>query len=172
MSVQTITDANVYLENDDLIGKAEKITIPDIEPTMEAMAGLGLISEYEVPTGLKKMVLKLVWKSFYPSALKHRLDFFTAVDVQIRGSLETYDQTGRVSEEAAVINATVQFSKTALGSIERAKPISGMEDEMQVTRIELKTGNTTHLKYDLFARIYEVNGVDKFAQKRTNQGGA
>ncbi len=173
MSINTISNANVYLDGTgDLIGKVERVTLPDIEPTMEAMAGLGMVSEFDVPTGLKKMVIKLAWKSFYPDALKHRLDFHKTTAIQIRGNLETYDQTGRVSEEPAVVLASVQFSKTTLGAIERAKPIGSMEDEMQVYRLELKIGSTTHLKYDLFSNVYEVNGVDKFAQMRSNQGRA
>ena len=171
MTIQTITNANVYLADTlDLMGKAEKVTLPDIEPTFEQMSGMGLVSEFEVPTGLKKMMLKLAWKSFYPDAMKHRFNFLQTTRIQIRGSLESYDSTGRSEEETATVLATVQFSKTMLGALERAKPITGMEDEMQVHRLELSTSGVQRLKFDLFANIYEVEGNDMFANFRSNLG--
>ena len=170
MSVITITNANVYLDGTlDLIGKLAKVELPTVEPSMEDMSGLGLASELEIPTGLKTMVLKLTWKSFVPDALRHRLRLFSAVPVQIRGNLETYDSSGRADQQPAVVLASVMFSKVALGALERAKPIAGMEDEARVQRLELKVGGEILLKYDLYANIYDPGTGDELATLRANQ---
>ena len=171
MEINTITNANVYIDGQtDLIGKIEKLTLPEITPTRESLAGLGAFGDPKVTTGLESLTMQLRWKSFFPAALENRLNIFTSTALQVRGNVETYGAGGRLSEDPAVMLSTVQFSKVMLGELERGKPITNMDDELTVERLELRVGATTYYRFDVFANIYEILGQDMLATFRANIG--
>ncbi|MCO2667078.1 phage major tail tube protein, partial [Pseudomonas aeruginosa] len=52
VQINRITNANVYLSNNSMLGKAEEIKLPDIQAIMAEHKALGMIGKVELPGAL------------------------------------------------------------------------------------------------------------------------
>lgn len=171
MLIQTITNANAYLNGtNSLLGKLAKIELPEIVTKNEDMEALGSFSDIDIPVGIEKLMLKLSWSSFYPDAFADRFNVFETTQMQVRASLQDFGGGGLEGEQPVLAMITGRFSKVMLGAIEARKPITSMDDEMTVHRMELSVGGQEYLAYDRDQNIYRVQGRDMLAGLRQNIG--
>ncbi|HJT73282.1 MAG TPA: phage major tail tube protein, partial [Chitinophaga sp.] len=89
--INKCTNANVYLNGVSYMGRAEEITLPDIQPKMVDHKALGMVGESELPAGLQKMSAKIKWNAIYPDVMKTTHNVFTSVRLMVRTSIETYE---------------------------------------------------------------------------------
>ena len=113
IKINKLTNANVYLNGVNLLGRAEEVQLPQIKHKMAEHKALGMVGSAEFFAGIDKLECKIKWNALYPEVLLAAASPFTAAMIQVRASLETYNGTGRVEEVPAT---AVTFSMSSLMS--------------------------------------------------------
>lgn len=169
IEINKLTNANVYLNGNNLLGRAEEVELPQIKHKMAEHKALGMIGSAEFFSGIDKMECKIKWNALYPSVLTVCANPFESAMIQVRASLETYNGTGRVSEVPATAFITGTFKEFPLGNI---KPQENAEYEttMAVTYAKLTVDNVVIFEIDVLQNIYKVNDVDVLSKFRKNIG--
>lgn len=170
ISLNRVTNANIYIEGNCLLGRAEEIKLPDINMAMDEHKALGMMAKIELPNGFEKLEGEIKLNSFYPEVWAKVNNPFGMVQMQCRSSLETWDSTGRAQQRALVTFMSVLFKKNPMGTFK------------QNDKAEFQSGYTCYyvkqvldgvdmVELDVMANIFKVNGIDQLALYRTNIGG-
>ena len=167
--INKVTNANIYLDGISYMGRAEEVTLPDVQPKMVDHKALGLIGELELPGGLQKMSMKIKWNAIYPDVMKKTHDVFTAIRLMVRTSIDTFEGGSRTNQAPCVIYATVTPKKA--GGL-NFKPSDNVEreDEFNVTAYKMEVDGEEIVDIDIMANVWRVNGEDQLATYRANLG--
>ncbi len=169
ISVNRITNANIYVDGTGLLGRAEEIEVPQLRHRMVDHKALGMAGTAEFWAGVDKLEAKIKWASLYPEALTVAASPFTAHSFQVRGDLEQYTSQGLSAELPVVYLMTGVFKDAGSltfrqhENVETTSAITVYHSELYVNGVQI------HL-YDVLANIYVVNGTDQLANFRTNLG--
>ncbi|MCA8013608.1 phage major tail tube protein [Burkholderia vietnamiensis] len=170
VTINRITNANVYLSNNSMLGKAEEIKLPDVQAIMAEHKALGMIGKVELPGGLDKLEGEIKWNSLYADVAKAMANPFKAVALQCRSSIETYGAQGRVQEVSLVTYLTVMFKKNPLGTYKQHEN-ADFSSAFGATYIKQVIDGEEVLELDYLANIFRVGGEDMLADFRANIGG-
>jgi len=170
ISVNRITNANIYIDGTGLLGRAEEIELSQPRHRMVDHKGLGMAGTAEFWAGVDKLEAKIKWASLYPEALTVAAGPFTAHSFQVRGNLEQYTSQGR-NAELPVVHLMIGVFKDMGGLVFRQHENVESTSAITVYHSELYVAGTQIYLYDVIANIYVVNGVDQLAQFRANLGG-
>ena len=55
IAINRVTNANIYIEGVNLLGRAEEIKLPDISAMMSEHKALGMFGKVELPSGFDKL---------------------------------------------------------------------------------------------------------------------
>jgi len=166
---EKIVNATVFSEGAMQIGVAD-VELPDIEYLTETVSGLGIAGEVESPTlgHFKSMVLKLKWKSETPQ--KAKLSAPIAHFLDIRGSVQAFDQDkGAYGTYSVRVVCKAIPKKSGLGKLEPGKP-QDAEQEFEVIYIKVSVAGEEVLEIDKYNFIFRVNGVDYLESVRRDLG--
>lgn len=170
LSVNRITNANIYVNGSSFLGKAEEIAAPMVKSKMSEHKALGLVGTPEFFAGIEKMEAKIKWNSFYPEVMAALGDPTSNVSLQIRGSLQQYDSNGKNPVEApVVIYLTAACKDFPLGTFKQHENVE-LESNLSIYYAKMEIGGVSQFEIDILANIYVVNGVDILAQYRANLG--
>jgi uncharacterized protein len=170
ISVNRITNANIYMDGIGLLGRAEEIQVAQPHHRMADHKALGMAGTAEFWAGVEKLEAKIKWASLYPEVLVAAGSPFVSHSFQVRGSLDQYTSQGRSAQLPVVYLMTGVFKDAGAftfkqhENVNTTSTITAYHTELYIA------GNQIHL-YDVLANIYVVNGVDQLAQFRTNLGG-
>jgi P2 family phage contractile tail tube protein len=169
ISYNRLTNANVYVSGNSLLGQAEEVNLPDLKHKLSEHKALGMIGTTELWAGIDKMEATIKWNSFYKDTLVLFADPTQALQLQIRSSLETYGSTGRTEQKPVVCFITGMPKNFPMGNF---KQHDNVEATSQLTIIYMKVeiDRQEIIEVDLMANIFRVNGVDIMAQYRANIG--
>jgi P2 family phage contractile tail tube protein len=167
--IKRITNANIYMNGNSLLGRAEEVQAPVIKHKFTEHKALGLIGTPEFFSGIEKMEAKIKWNSFYPDVLKLVANPITPIQLQVRASLETYGSSGRTGEDAVVCYMTATPKDFPTGSFKQHDNVE-LETNFAITYCKLEIGGLPILEIDVLASIYKVNGLDILSQYRANLG--
>lgn len=167
--INKCTNANVYLNGNSYMGRAEEITLPDISPKMADHKALGMVGELEVPAGLTKMSAKIKWNAIYPEVMLSTHNAFQAVRLQVRTSVETYAGGSRIAQVPAVIYLTGTWKKSG-GLAFKPQDNVEMENELNVSAYKMEVNGEEIVDIDIMANIWRVAGEDQLALYRFNLG--
>jgi P2 family phage contractile tail tube protein len=170
VSVNRITNANIYMDGVGLLGRAEAIQVAQPHHRMVDHKGLGMAGTAEFWAGVEKLEAKIKWASLYAEALTAVGSPFLSHSFQVRGSVEQYTSQGRNAELPVVYLMTGIF-KDAGGFFFRQHENVDTTSVIAVYHSELYLGGAQIHLYDVLANIYIVNGVDQLARFKTNLGG-
>jgi uncharacterized protein len=168
-SINKVTNANIYLDGENYLGRAEEVTLPEISPKMVDHKALGMVGELELPAGLQKMSAKIKWNAIYPEAMKKTHDVFTAIRLMVRSSVDTFEGGTRIGQAPFVAYMTV-VPKKAGGLVFKPQDNVEREDEFNVTAYRMEVDGEEVVNIDIMANIWSVNGVDQLAVYRENLG--
>ncbi|MDF0606629.1 phage major tail tube protein [Neisseriaceae bacterium TC5R-5] len=170
IEVNRITNANVYLNGNSLLGRAEEIKLPDITAIMQEHKALGMVGKIELPAGFEKLEGEIKWNSFYKDVARLMANPFKSAQLQCRSNIETYGAQGRIQEVSLVTFLTVMFKKNPLGTF---KPLDNAEfsASFSATYIKQVVDGEEVLELDYLANIFRVGGEDVLATYRSNIGG-
>ena len=152
IQINSLTNANIYIDGVGLLGRAEEIEIANPKHKMIDYKGLGMAGTAEFWAGVDKLEAKIKWASVYPTALTISTRPFTSHSFQVRGSLEQYTSQGRTAELPVVHLMTGVF-KDAGG------PVFRQHEMVETTSVVISiTANSTWpaSKYicTTYSRIY------------------
>ena len=170
IAINRVTNANIYIEGVNLLGRAEEIKLPDISAVMSEHKALGMFGKVELPSGFDKLDGEVKWNSDYKEVAKVVANPFKALQLQCRSSIEVYGSGGRVSQLPLVTHLTVMFKKNPAGTF---KPHDNVElpSAFSATYIKQVIDGEDVLELDYLANIYKVGGEDLLQQYRANIGG-
>src|SRR6056297_2605159 len=87
IQINRLTNANVYMDGNNLLGRAEEINLPQIKHKMSEHKALGMVGSAEFFSGIDKLECKIKWNSLYPEVLKKAANPFRTIQLQARASL-------------------------------------------------------------------------------------
>lgn len=168
-SVNRVTNANIYINGNSLLGQAEEVSLPDIKHKMAEHKALGMVGSVEFFSGIEKMEAKIKWNSFYLDTFKKAANPFQAIQMQVRSSLETYTSSGRTTQVPVVVHLTATFKNVPTGNFKQHDNVE-LESNLNVTYCKIVIGGQTVMELDVLANIYKVDGVDVLSTYRQNLG--
>lgn len=169
VEINKLTNANVYSEGNSLLGKVEEAEMPMIVQKMTAHNALGMLGDIELPSGVEKMEAKLKWASVYPDVMRQFANPFKALQLQLRGNLETYTPQGRTAELPYVVFLTATCKDLPVGNFKKHENVE-IESNLNVTYCRVEIDGEPIVEFDAIANIYKVDGVDLAANYRNNTG--
>lgn len=170
IQVNRLTNANIYLDGANLLGRAEEVKLPEVTAKMAEHKGLGLVGMAEFPSGIDKLEATIKWASLYPEVMRKAGNPFRAVQLQVRASLDEYASQGRIGETPVICHLTGTFKKFPMGSFKQHENAE-YETTLSITYVKLIVGVDEILELDVLANIYKVGGEDILATYRRNIGG-
>lgn len=170
LSINRITNANVYVDGVGLMGRAEEIDVAKPKHLMVNHKGLGMAGTAEFWAGVDKLEAKIKWASIYPEAEQLLNSPFQAHYFQVRGSLESYTSQGRSEQQPLVYLMTGIFKDAGAMTFKLHEGVD-TTSVIAVYHSELYIGGIQIFLFDVMANIYVVNGVDQLSAFRANLGG-
>lgn len=170
INVNRLTNANVYINGNSKLGKAEEIDLPKIVAKMVEHKALGMQGAVELPAGFDKMEARIKWNSFYADTFAMMADPYETVNLQCRSSLETYTGQTRTGQTSYVCFMRGNFKEVPMGNFKQHDNVE-MDSRLSVTYVKLEVNGQPIVEFDALANIFKINGVDKLAEYRANIGG-
>lgn len=170
IQVNRITNANLYLNGNSLLGTAEEVSLPDLDVLETEHKSLGLVGTAMLPAGFDKLTGKIKWNSFYSDIWSSFANPFTPVSLQCRSSVSTYGSQGLTAQAPLVTFLTVTIKKLPFGTY-KPKDNVDFQSEFTCSYIKQTFNGVDIIELDVLANIFKVNGVDQLAQYRINIGG-
>ena len=163
------TNANVYFDGTSWLGKILEVEAPDVISLQSEVKALGMFGQFELPTGIDKMVQKLKLASYDADVFGVMGDFTKPHSIQIRGNVETWGSAGRASQTPAVLYLTGMFKKFPGGAFKQHENTE-FETELNILYFKSVLNGADMLEVDILNNIYKVKGVDLLADFRANLG--
>ena len=171
INIHRITNANIYLNDTNLLGRAIEVKLPDVNAIMTEHKMLGMIGQVELPTGgFEKLEGEIQWNSFYPEAWGIVLNPFTTITLQCRSSLDVYDSTGRSEQKALVTFLTVIFKQNPLGTYKQNENAE-FQSAFEAISVRQLLDGVELLDIDYLSNIFSINGDDQIERYREIIGG-
>ncbi len=170
IEIKRLTNANVYVDGSSLLGKVDECKLPEVKVTMTEHKALGMVGKLEFPSGIDKLEATFKWNSLYSDVLAKVANPYTACEVQLRGSLETYGNNARTDEVPVVVYLTGTFNKFPMGGFKQHDNVEA-ETTMSVTYCKMEIDGAVILEVDALANIYKSGDTDLLATYKTNIGG-
>ena len=156
IEINKLTNANVYMNGVNLLGRAEEVQLPQIKHKMAEHKALGMVGSAEFFAGIDKLECKIKWNALYPAVMAVCSNPFLATMIQVRANLETYNGTGRIKEVPATAFLIGTFKEFPLGNI--------------VTYAKLVVDGVEIFEIDVLENIYKVGMVDMLSTFKKNTG--
>lgn len=169
IAINQIVNANVYVNGNSQIGKAQEFKIPDIEFESIEHKGLGLFGTIKLPAGANAVEGGVTWDSFYPELRAVIYNPFKSIQLMCRSNLQVFNSQGLAAEEAMVTIMNVSSGKVG-GTGHKNKENAAFEDTFNVHSIKQSVAGKEILFVDFFNNIFRVNGEDVLSKYRQNIG--
>ena len=169
IELNVIHNANLYLNGNTQIGRANEVKLPEIEILQDEHQGLGMAFDISLPKGFKVGEGEINWNSLYADAFAGVYQPFKAQQLMVRGNLQVHNAQGLAQEQQVVALLTVIFSKVPLGGF-KPKERAEWPSTFTCTAGSIKHAGRELLSFDAFANKYRVSGQDQLAQMRRNIG--
>lgn len=170
IQINSLTNANIYIDGVGLLGRAEEIQIAHPKHKMIDYKGLGMAGTAELWAGVAKLESRIKWASFDAEVLTFAASPFTAHSFQTRGNLEQYTSQGRSAELPVVYLMTGVFKDAGAPAFKQHQMVE-TTSAVSIYHAELYVAGVQIYLYDVFANLYVVGGVDQLSNFRGNLGG-
>jgi P2 family phage contractile tail tube protein len=170
IQINSLTNANIYIDGIGLLGRAEEIQIANPKHKMIDYKGLGMAGTAELWAGVEKLESKIKWASFDAETLTMSSSPFQTHSFQARGNLEQYTSQGRTAQLPVVYLMTGVFKDAGSPSFRQHQMVE-TTSIVSIYHCELFVAGVQIYLYDVFANIYVVGGVDQLSTFRSSLGG-
>ena len=170
IQINRITNANIYVNGNSMLGRAEEVKLPDLSAVMVEHKALGMIGKIELPAGFDKLEGEIKWSSLYEDVAALVANPFATVQLQCRSNVETYSSQGRIEDVQMVTYLTVAFKKTPFGTFKQHENAE-FPAEFTAYSVKQTLNGRDLIELDVMANIFRVNGEDMLANYRRNIGG-
>lgn len=169
IAINHLTNVNLYMNGSSLLGRAEELELPQVKHKMQEHKALGMVGTAEFFSGIEKMETKIKWASYYPEVARVVANPFRTVQLQGRGSLETYTGQGRVAEVPLVVMLTAAPNDFPLGTYKQHERVVP-ESNLSLYYAKLEIDGQHIFEFDVLNNIYKVAGEDVLTTYRLNIG--
>ena len=170
IAVNTLHNANLYLDGASLLGKADEFKLPTVKFKLVDHKAVGMVGTIKLPSGIEALEGEVKWNSFYADVWAKVLNPFAPVQLQARGNLETHTTNGRIAQVPYVVFLTALFYEVPMGDFKQNDKAE-FQSKYHANYIKQRVNNQDILEVDAMANIYKVNGVDQLDLYRPNIGG-
>lgn len=170
ITVNTLHNANIYLDGSSLLGKADEFKLPTVKFKMIEHKAVGMVGTIKLPAGIEALEGEVKWNSFYADVWAKVLNPFAPVQLQARGSLETHTTNGRIAQVPYVVFLTAAFYEIPLGDFKQNDKAE-FSSKYNANYVRQRVNNQDILEVDAMSNIYKVNGIDQLDLYRQNIGG-
>jgi uncharacterized protein len=170
IQINSLTNANIYIDGAGLLGRAEEIEIPNPRHKMIDYKGLGMAGTAELWAGVEKLDSRIKWVSFDSETLSLAASPFQTHSFQVRGNLEQYTSQGRTVQLPVVYLMTGVFKDAGSPTFRQHRMVE-TTSVVSIYHCELYVSGVQIYLYDVFANMYVVGGVDQLSTFRSNLGG-
>ena len=170
IQINRITNANIYVNGQSLLGRASEIKLPDVSAIVQEHKALGMIGKIELPAGFDKLEGEIKWNSLYEDVATLVVNPYSTLQLQCRSSIDTYSTQGRIEEVPMVTFLTVMFKKNPLGTFKQNENAE-FSSTFSATYIKQVIDGKERLELDYLANIFRVGGQDMLKKYRQNIGG-
>ncbi len=171
IAVNRISNANVYIDGANLMGRAEELELPLLKSKRAPHKGLGMAGTASFWDGFDELKAKIKWASVYAEAFMLSADHLGAHQFQVLGDLMVYQAAGLVQELPLVYLMTASFEDSGKLGFKQHENASA-ETELTVYHSELYVGGQQIHMYDVMSNQYIAGGQDMLANFRANLGGS
>lgn len=170
IQINSLTNANIYIDGVGLLGRAEEIELPNPKHKMIDYKGLGMAGTAELWAGVEKLDSRIKWVSFDSDTLTMAASPFQTHSFQTYGNLEQYTSQGRTAQLPVVYLMTGVFKDAGSPTFRQHRMVE-TTSVVSIYHCELYVAGVQIYLYDVFANIYVVGGVDQLSTFRSNLGG-
>lgn len=170
LEINKVTNANIYVNGDSLLGKAKEIELPTLKQMTADHEALGMVGKVALFSGIDKLEGKIEWNAIYKDVMKLVADPTKSHQIQVRANLETHDSSGLASQVPAVAYLTVRFRGLPMGNFKQHENVE-LSSEYDCYYAKYEIDGEEMFEFDPMANIYKVGGVDILATYRNNIGG-
>ena len=170
ISINRVTNANIYMDGTSFLGRAESIDLPEVNFKFTEHKALGMVGTSEFFAGIDKIEGSIKWNSFYIEVMRKIANPVKTIQLQARSSLETYNSQGRVQEVPVVTFLTVAFKTIPSGKYKQHDNVE-LDSKFAAYYVKQTVGGVDVAEIDVLANIAKINGVDILATYRANIGG-
>jgi P2 family phage contractile tail tube protein len=167
--VNKLTNCNIYIDGVNLLGRAEEITLPDVQHSFTEHKALGMVGMSEFFSGIEKMEASIKWTCLYTEVMLKHSNPLKNVKLMVRGNLQTFDANGLVDEVPNVIYLTCAYKNIPLGSFKKSENVE-VTGKLAVYAFKHEIDGDVISEIDVMSNIYSVDGVDILATYRANLG--
>lgn len=165
--INSITNANVYLNGGKLAGKLEELELPAVKMKMEDVSALGMFADTEIPVGLEKMEAKLKWNSIYrENWAEEKAGGNTTLIV--KSDMVEHGARGIVWHRKVTVTLTGFFKEFPLGTIKASAKQDGLEHIMTVNYLKLEVDGKILHEVDVFNNIFRQDSTDVLKYFKAN----
>lgn len=170
ITINTVTNANVFLDGASKLGQASSVELPSLSANMAEHDALGLIGKLEHFAGFEAMEMTITWNAFYPDSLIRLLDPFKDIGLVVYANMDRRNASGLIDQVSVAHSVRGVFKSNGLGSLKQMENVDGVESMLSVHYVKQVVDGVEVLEYDARAQIYRVNGEDVLANYRNNLG--
>lgn len=165
-----ITNANIWVEGANLLGKADEVQSPVVKIKTVENKALGMIGTSVLPSGVEKLEAKIKFNSFYADAFNLIANPYKTVNIQVRGNIEKYSNNTKTGDDSVALFMAGMFdSIPLLGNIKSQEKVE-FETSMQVNYAKLTVAGIELYEIDVINNIWNVAGKDMLLAYRINIG--
>ena len=168
--INRITNANIYVNGANFLGKAEEVELPQPKSKEVEFKGLGLWGSADLPAGMEKLEAKIKWTSLYDEVLKTAFLPMAYASIMVRADMMQFAPGGLQAEVPVVALMMARFKVMPSFKVVKHEN-SESSSELAVIYYKLMLAGQDEVEIDVFANIYKVGGIDQLNQFRANQGG-
>lgn len=169
VTINKVINANIYVDGANFLGKSDEVELPTVKGKNVSHGPLAIVGDLEYNAGIEKMEAKIKWNSYYPEVIKLFSNFFKATKIQVRFSVDQYENGTRIGELPGIAYITARPNDSPGGKF-KAKDNVELESNLSVTYYKLEINGEELVEYDAEANILIVGGVDLLANYRANLG--
>jgi P2 family phage contractile tail tube protein len=170
ISINRMSNANVYSNGNSLLGKVEEVQLPAIKTKNVDVKALGMIMDIELPSGFEKMSGKMKWNAVYPELIEEFGNPFQTKQIQVRGNLESYDTSGKTGEVSTVAFLTIRFKDVLPAITLKQNDNPEQESEYSCSYYRLEIDGVRMIEIDAFTNLFFVKDKNVLALYKINLG--
>jgi hypothetical protein len=157
MVAYKVTNGNVYLQGNKLVGKFSEISFPDIKYKMTDFTSLGMLSDIELPSGIEKLEAKIKFTAIFADEFNKLTDITTPASLIFRGNKEGFTGNIRSTEENITISITGIGKNIPLGGF-KANQMTEFELVVAVWACKVTDAGKPVIEFDAFSNTLMVGG--------------
>lgn len=165
--INTITNANAYINAVKLAGKISELELPAVKIKTQEVTALGMYGTTEIPAGIEKMEAKFKFNAIYTEAWKHE-NPHKSCRLIVKANMQIVEANGVARNVPVVATINGLFKELPTGSM---KPQERLEAEhlMVVNYYKLEVNKEVVWEIDVFNNIFKHFETDILESFNINQ---